>query len=94
MYPRVAEAMASTDVAPGALASAKQHLAEWLEESADNAYLDAIDALVEQGNGSELVDSFYRVLPFGTGGRRGPVGVGQNRINPRTVGTCIEGHAN
>lgn len=39
-----------------------------------------------------LLDSFYRVMPFGTGGRRGPVGIGPNRINPFTIATSVQGH--
>ncbi len=39
-----------------------------------------------------LADSFYQVIPFGTGGRRGPVGVGPNRINPYTIASSVQGH--
>lgn len=39
-----------------------------------------------------LFDSFYQVMPFGTGGRRGPVGIGPNRINPRTITLSVQGH--
>ena len=39
-----------------------------------------------------VVDSFYRVLPFGTGGRRGPVGMGTNRFNEISLASSVEGH--
>ena len=39
-----------------------------------------------------LFDAFWQVLPFGTGGRRGRVGYGANRINPTTVAMTIQGH--
>jgi phosphoglucomutase/phosphomannomutase len=40
-----------------------------------------------------LLDSFYQVIPFGTGGRRGEVGVGPNRINPWTIQASAQGHS-
>ena len=40
-----------------------------------------------------IYDEFWRDLPFGTGGRRGPVGIGPNRINPTTVAMAVQGHA-
>ena len=39
-----------------------------------------------------LLDSFYQVMPFGTGGRRGAVGIGPNRMNPWTLGASVQGH--
>jgi len=39
-----------------------------------------------------LLDAFYQVLPFGTGGRRGRVGYGANRLNPTTVAMTVQGH--
>src|SRR5919205_666423 len=41
---------------------------------------------------SVLLDSFYQVLPFGTGGRRGAVGIGPNRMNLWTLGASVQGH--
>ena len=41
-----------------------------------------------------LFDAFWQVLPFGTGGRRGRVGYGANRLNPTTVAMTIQGHCN
>ena len=41
-----------------------------------------------------VFDAFRQVLPFGTGGRRGPVGYGPNRMNPATVAMTVQGHCN
>ncbi|MBT3377332.1 MAG: phospho-sugar mutase [Lentisphaerae bacterium] len=41
-----------------------------------------------------LFDAFWQVLPFGTGGRRGKVGYGPNRVNPTTVAMTVQGHCN
>ena len=66
-------------------ARALAHLGEWLEGAAFRDYLPQLEWLIEQGRYEDLLDSFFRVLPFGTGGRRGPVGVGTNRFNPFTL---------
>ncbi len=49
--------------------------------------------MVEAEKFDLLLDSFYQVIPFGTGGRRGPVGIGPNRINPYTIASSVQGHA-
>ena len=41
-----------------------------------------------------VFDAFRQVLPFGTGGRRGPMGYGPNRMNPATVAMTVQGHCN
>jgi len=92
LYQRASQAMRAVEAKPELIDAAIVNLKSWLEEDAEGAHLDALEALLRQGNADELVSAFYRVLPFGTGGRRGPVGVGLNRINPRTVSACVEGH--
>jgi len=84
---------ASLDVAPETAASAMQALEQWLTDRTFRSYRAQIGALIEAGKWSVLLDSFYRVLPFGTGGRRGRVGVGPNRFNPYTLGASVQGHA-
>ena len=57
-------------------------LGQWLTDPQFVAYRPQLEWLIGQQKWSLLLDSFYQVLPFGTGGRRGPVGVGPNRMNP------------
>jgi phosphoglucomutase/phosphomannomutase len=68
------------------------HLAEWLEDPRLAAYRPYIEHLCATGRFDLLLDSFWRMIPFGTGGRRGPVGAGPNRINPHTVALSVQGH--
>ena len=65
----------------------------WLNGSFDQATKDSIKAL-QAGNEKELADAFYRNLEFGTGGLRGVMGVGTNRMNKYTVGMATQGYAN
>ena len=65
----------------------------WLSESYDSETRNEVKKLLEESS-SELVDSFYRNLEFGTGGLRGIMGVGINRMNKYTVGMATQGLAN
>ncbi|MBN9384885.1 MAG: phospho-sugar mutase [Chitinophagaceae bacterium] len=65
----------------------------WLKGNYDQATKDEIHRLKEE-NPTELIDSFYRNLEFGTGGLRGIMGVGTNRMNKYTVGMATQGYAN
>ncbi len=71
---------------------ALENVMHWLGKKRFQPYRNAILSIVERGDWELLVDSFYRMLPFGTGGRRGAVGVGPNRMNPYTVTTSVQGH--
>ncbi len=73
--------------------TASQNLATWLETPYGQESLAQIEHLVEQRQFGTLFDAFFRQIPFGTGGRRGPVGYGTNRINAATIATSIQGHA-
>lgn len=79
----------SDEVATAALDGMQQ----WLTDRAYRTYRAQIRALVDAERWEVLADSFYRVLPFGTGGRRGRVGVGPNRFNPYTLAASVQGHA-
>ena len=72
---------------------ARAHLQRWAqgEEYADHH--EEISRLVGSRAWEELNDAFGEVIPFGTGGRRGPMGVGPNRINDRTIGESAQGLA-
>ena len=65
----------------------------WLKGNFDQATKDEITRL-QKDNPKELEESFYRNLEFGTGGLRGIMGVGTNRMNKYTVGMSTQGFAN
>ena len=65
----------------------------WLASSIDEASKASIRELIAS-NPTELVDSFYQDLEFGTGGLRGLMGVGTNRMNVYTVAMATQGLAN
>ncbi len=73
--------------------SIQQRIDTWLSEPYDQATKDEIKRLqIEQPQ--ELTEAFYRTLEFGTGGLRGIMGVGTNRMNQYTVGFATQGLAN
>jgi phosphoglucomutase len=65
----------------------------WLTENYDQETKDEIIRLQKE-NPNELTDSFYQNLEFGTGGLRGIMGVGTNRINKYTIGMATQGYSN
>ncbi|MDR2585222.1 MAG: phospho-sugar mutase, partial [Prevotellaceae bacterium] len=65
----------------------------WLQGSYDKATKEAVKKMMEQ-NPKELEECFYKNLEFGTGGLRGIMGVGTNRMNKYTVGMATQGLAN
>ena len=71
-----------------------QKVNSWLQGSYDADVKQQIQALLDQEAYTELTDSFYRDLEFGTGGLRGIMGPGSNRINKYTIGTATQGLAN
>ncbi|MEK0413249.1 MAG: hypothetical protein RL070_737 [Bacteroidota bacterium] len=70
--------------------SIQDKVSVWLSGNYDEATKNAINSLQPD----ELADSFYRNLEFGTGGLRGIMGVGTNRMNKYTVGMATQGFAN
>ena len=89
---RLVAGMSSIASDPAHARDALASIDEWLLESSFVPYRPLLLAVIEEGRWDLLLDSFYRVLPFGTGGRRGPVGLGPNRINPWTLGTSVQGN--
>ena len=67
---------------------------EWLSETYDENTRKDVQKLLDNEDPTELIDSFYRSLEFGTGGLRGIMGVGTNRINIYTVGAATQGLSN
>ncbi len=73
--------------------SVTERAQKWLDGSFDDETKAIVKNLMET-NQTELTDSFYRDLEFGTGGLRGIMGVGTNRMNKYTVGMATQGLAN
>ena len=73
--------------------SALKWLDTWLTDDAFKDYVPQIAYLIEAEKWAFLLDSFYQVIPFGTGGRRGLVGIGPNRINTWTIQASAQGHS-
>jgi phosphoglucomutase len=74
------------------ISSALKWLKTWLTDPQFEQYVPQIQYLIESQKWNFLLDSFYQVIPFGTGGRRGTVGIGPNRINPWTIQASAQGH--
>ncbi len=74
-------------------AAITEKVTAWLDGAFDEDTRAQIQEL-QKSNGEELADAFYRSLEFGTGGLRGLMGVGTNRMNKYTVGMATQGYAN
>ena len=66
----------------------------WLDGNYDADTKATVKALMESADITELIESFYKDLEFGTGGLRGIMGVGSNRMNIYTVGSATQGLSN
>ena len=69
-----------------------ENINEWSRKPFDKKTIQELENLKK--NESELKDSFYKNLEFGTGGMRGIMGVGTNRINKYTIGKNTQGISN
>lgn len=74
-------------------ATTQQKIDRWLSGNYDQAAKDEIKEL-QKSDAAALEDAFYKNLEFGTGGLRGIMGVGTNRMNKYTVGMATQGYAN
>jgi len=72
-------------------AQALNGIERWLGDPELESFVPDIEELVRRGQWAELEDSFYTHLNIGTGGIRGALGVGPNRINVRTIGEAAQG---
>ena len=77
------------NISPEVLAKAKS----WLSDQYDEETRKQVQYLIDN-DPNELTESFYRILEFGTGGLRGIMGVGTNRMNIYTVRQATQGLAN
>lgn len=66
----------------------------WMSSEYDKETVAQVKRLVDNNEETELLDSFYKELEFGTGGLRGIMGVGSNRMNKYTIGKATQGLAN
>ena len=77
------------------IAQCEQVAKQWMTSPCYDAETQqAVKAMLENEDKTELIDSFYRTLEFGTGGLRGIMGAGTNRMNKYTVGAATQGLAN
>ena len=93
---RIAQAnagFATLDIPAPFIESALEALETWLNDDTFAAYRPQLEHLIDAQAWDFLLDAFYQVIPFGTGGRRGLVGIGPNRINPWTIQSSAQGHA-
>ncbi len=72
----------------------KQKIDTWLTGNYDSETKTYLNQLLTDSNDAELNDAFYKDLEFGTGGLRGLIGIGTNRMNKYTVGMATQGLAN
>ncbi len=66
----------------------------WLNGEYDEETKQTLRALIENNKTEELTDAFYKDLEFGTGGLRGIMGIGSNRVNKYTIGAATQGLSN
>ncbi len=76
------------------LKTVKERAQVWLSEQYDEATRAEVKQLLEAEDTTPLIEAFYRDLEFGTGGLRGIMGPGTNRMNIYTVGAATQGLAN
>lgn len=72
----------------------KNKIDQWLSNGYDQDTKKEIQSLLDANKEEELTDAFYKDLEFGTGGLRGIMGVGSNRMNKYTLGAATQGFAN
>lgn len=76
------------------IAQCEQKAKQWLTPAFDGETQNEVKAKIEAEDKTDLIDSFYKDLEFGTGGLRGIMGAGSNRMNIYTVGMATQGFAN
>lgn len=71
-----------------------QRASTWLNSPYDEKTVGQVQSLIDNNQATELTDAFYKDLEFGTGGLRGIMGVGTNRMNRYTIGRATQGLSN
>ncbi len=76
------------------IAQCKAKAQAWLSPAFDEETRNAVQAMLDNEDKTDLIDAFYQNLEFGTGGLRGIMGAGTNRMNKYIVGMATQGFAN
>ena len=76
------------------IAQCEERAKQWLSPAFDEETRQAVQAMLDNEDKADLIDAFYQNLEFGTGGLRGIMGVGTNRMNKYIVGMATQGFAN
>ena len=71
-------------------ADAIANINKWLDEPKYKEYKSELEDMIAKEKWQELEDAFFKVIEFGTGGRRGTTGIGSNRINRVTIGESAQ----
>lgn len=90
---RAREGFAGLKVSDSFKTKALDNIAAWLNGEEFKDYRPQLEHLITAAHWDYLLDSFYQIIPFGTGGRRGEVGIGPNRINQWTINSSAQGHS-
>jgi len=72
----------------------REKIDHWLEGNYDKETKVELQKMLDEGKNEELTDAFYKDLEFGTGGLRGIMGIGTNRVNKYTLGMATQGLSN
>ena len=76
------------------IAQCEEKARQWLSPAFDEETRSAVEAMINNEDKADLIECFYKDLEFGTGGLRGIMGAGSNRMNIYTVGMATQGFAN
>ena len=76
------------------IAECESKAKQWLSPAFDKETRSAVESMIKNEDKTDLIESFYKDLEFGTGGLRGIMGAGSNRMNIYTVGMATQGFAN
>ena len=76
------------------IAQCEEKARQWLSPAFDEETRSAVEAMINNEDKADLIECFYKDLEFGTGGLRGIMGAGSNRMNVYTVGMATQGFAN
>ena len=76
------------------IAECESKAKQWLSPAFDLETRTAVESMIKNEDKTDLIESFYKDLEFGTGGLRGIMGAGSNRMNIYTVGMATQGFAN